>query len=162
MKGLTKTYHVRNRFWSTPKAFHAVDHIDLSFARGEVYGIVGESGSGKTTLGRLLAGLLTPSDGTLFFEGLAMKDWMRKRKEYAKKVQIIFQNPFGSLNDKWRVDSILKEGIQDENRKEQEEKVRRVIAEVGIPSAYLSKKAASFKRWRETEDCDCPRALDEP
>ena len=87
---------------------HAVDKVDLSIFKGEVVGLVGESGCGKTTIGRMVAGLQVPSEGTILFKG---KDLFRlKGREAIKtslKIQMIFQDPFSSLNPRMRVREII-------------------------------------------------------
>jgi peptide/nickel transport system ATP-binding protein len=89
---------------------HAVDVVDLAVAPGEVVGLVGESGCGKSTLGRIVAGILEPSEGELLYRGqsLATAD-RRTRHEAALKVQMIFQDPFASLNPRLRVAEIVGE-----------------------------------------------------
>ncbi len=82
---------------------HAVDQITLSLQKGETLGLVGESGSGKTTLGRLLAGLESPTDGVI--TGIPTN-----RRERAKTVQMMFQDPYGSLNPRMTVGDIVAEG----------------------------------------------------
>lgn len=94
----------------------AVDGVDLDIAEGETLGIVGESGSGKSTLGRLLIRLLEPTSGSVVFEGvdlstLSRRDLRAKRRE----MQIIFQDPYASLNPRMRVGKIVSEGIEVHN-----------------------------------------------
>ena len=77
----------------------AVDYVDFDFHEGEFVSIVGESGSGKTTLSKMLLGLLNPSDGEILFQGKPRDiSTGRKRKEYWKGIQAIFQDPFSSFN----------------------------------------------------------------
>jgi peptide/nickel transport system ATP-binding protein len=89
---------------------HAVDGVDLTIAAGEVVGLVGESGCGKSTLGRVVAGILPPSSGTVRYRG---KDVARlpaaERKAAALAVQMIFQDPFASLNPRMRVGAAIGE-----------------------------------------------------
>lgn len=89
---------------------HAVDSVDLKIAKGEVVGLVGESGCGKSTLGRMIAGLLPPSNGQVLFKGHdrnALQDDAAKAARLA--VQMIFQDPYASLNPRARVESIVGE-----------------------------------------------------
>ncbi len=89
---------------------HAVDGVDLAIMPGEVVGLVGESGCGKSTLGRMVAGIMPPSDGSIIFEGvdIAGMDGAEARKA-ALEVQMIFQDPFASLNPRMRVEQIIGE-----------------------------------------------------
>ncbi len=88
----------------------AVDNVDLTVRRGEVVGLVGESGCGKSTLGRMVAGIMPPSDGTVLFEGRDIRSFNAEEARQAKlKVQMIFQDPYASLNPRMRVDEIVGE-----------------------------------------------------
>ena len=88
----------------------AVDRVDLTINRGEVVGLVGESGCGKSTLGRMVAGIMPPSDGTVLFEGRDIRSFDAEETRRAKlKVQMIFQDPYASLNPRLRVDEIVGE-----------------------------------------------------
>ena len=89
---------------------HAVDNVDLVVARGEVVGLVGESGCGKSTIGRMVAGIMPPSDGTVLFKGQDIASLPPDRARDAKlKVQMIFQDPYASLNPRLRVADIVGE-----------------------------------------------------
>jgi peptide/nickel transport system ATP-binding protein len=89
---------------------HAVDGVDMTVAEGEVVGLVGESGCGKSTLGRMIAGILPPTDGRILFRGvdIATMD-EREGKKTALQVQMIFQDPFASLNPRMRIQDIIGE-----------------------------------------------------
>jgi peptide/nickel transport system ATP-binding protein len=88
----------------------AVDSVDLTIARGEVVGLVGESGCGKSTLGRMVAGIMPPSDGQVMFEGRDVATLSPADAKAAKlKIQMIFQDPYASLNPRMRADEIVGE-----------------------------------------------------
>ncbi|MGE8319898.1 MAG: ABC transporter ATP-binding protein [Comamonas sp.] len=96
-----------------PAVTRAVDRVDLRVAPGEVVGLVGESGCGKSTLGRLAAGLLAPSDGEVLVGGLALPDMDARQRHAARmQVQMIFQDPYASLNPRMRVDEIVGEAAR--------------------------------------------------
>ena len=86
----------------------AVDHVDFDFHEGEVISLVGESGSGKTTLAKMLLGLITPTEGEIYFQG-EKRDirTQKKKREYWKNIQAIFQDPYSSYNIFRRIDSVL-------------------------------------------------------
>jgi peptide/nickel transport system ATP-binding protein len=86
----------------------AVDHVDFDFYEGEIVSIVGESGSGKTTLAKMLLGLINPTEGEVFFQG-KKRDIRthRKKREYWKKIQAIFQDPYSSYNIFHKIDAVL-------------------------------------------------------
>ena len=86
-------------FGSGSRKTVAVDHVDFDFKEGEIVTIVGESGSGKTTLSKMLLGLIAVTEGEIYYQG-ALRDikGSRKKKEYWKNIQAIFQDPFASYN----------------------------------------------------------------
>ncbi len=91
----------------------AVDGVDFAVDRGETLGIVGESGSGKSTLARMVVGLLRPSAGRVLVEGVdlfATGD-PAARRDVRRRMQMIFQDPYASLNPRWRVGAIVDEPI---------------------------------------------------
>jgi len=105
--GLTKVFGFGNR------RTVAVDHVDFRFYEGEVISIVGESGSGKTTLAKMLLGLLSITEGEIYFQG--MKRDIRssqKKKEYWRNIQAIFQDPFSAYNSFHKIDSVLLDCIK--------------------------------------------------
>ena len=109
-KGVTKTFG----FGSNKTV--AVDHVDFSFKAGEVISIVGESGSGKTTLAKMLLGLISPTEGEIYFEG-NLRDIrsQSKKREYWKNIQAIFQDPFSSYNIFRKIDAVLLDCIRMRN-----------------------------------------------
>jgi peptide/nickel transport system ATP-binding protein len=116
-------------------------HVDISVNKGETVGIVGESGSGKTTLGRALLGLVSPSEGSIRFDGEEITGPKgRANGKLRRRMQMIFQDPMSSLNPRRRIRSILVgplllHGICDGSTAEL--MVREVIARVGLPATVL-------------------------
>jgi peptide/nickel transport system ATP-binding protein len=109
--GVSKTFPGRGVF-RRGRPVQAVRGVDLAIGRGAAGGVVGESGSGKSTLGRLLLGLTPPSEGRIVFEGrpiagVSRADWRRLRQ----RMQIVFQDPFGSLDPRRRVGSQIADGL---------------------------------------------------
>ena len=127
---------------------HAVDKVDLSIFKGEVVGLVGESGCGKTTIGRMVAGLQVPSEGTILFKG---KDLFRlKGREAIKtslKIQMIFQDPFSSLNPRMRVREIIWEAPRVHGltkSSESDEKLDDLMRRCGLDPSYKSRYPHQF------------------
>ena len=86
----------------------AVDHVNLNLYEGEVVSIVGESGSGKTTLAKMLLGLISVTEGTVYYKGKKRDiSTQKKKQEYWKNIQVIFQDPFSSYNIFNKIDSVL-------------------------------------------------------
>ncbi len=86
----------------------AVDHVDFDFSAGEIISIVGESGSGKTTLAKMLLGLINPTEGDVYYhDQLRDINSQKKKQEYWKGIQAIFQDPYSSYNIFHKIDSVL-------------------------------------------------------
>ncbi|MBF2759752.1 MAG: ABC transporter ATP-binding protein [Ectothiorhodospiraceae bacterium AqS1] len=110
----------------------AVDKVDFSIARGRTFSLVGESGCGKSTVARLIVGLYTPSGGRIEFEGrdLAKIERQGEIEGIRKRMQMIFQDPYASLNPRWRVDDIIAEPIRAGNLLHGREAIDARIAEL--------------------------------
>lgn len=129
IKGLKKYYPIRRGFFTKePLLVKAVDGVNLTIRRGETLGLVGESGCGKSTLGRLILRLEEPDEGTVYFEGRNIleigADQLRRLR---REIQIIFQDPYSSLNPRKNVDSIIGEPLAIHDIAKGEEREERVI-----------------------------------
>jgi peptide/nickel transport system ATP-binding protein len=104
-RGLTRDFTVSQGLFKGRRTLHAVNGVDLDVVKGEVLGIVGESGCGKSTLARILLGLLRPTNGTVALDGRDIR--ALGRREMARRVQPVFQDPYSSLNPRRTVASIV-------------------------------------------------------
>jgi len=137
IQGLKKYFPVHAGFLSERRSeVIAVDGVSLSILKGESLGLVGESGCGKSTLGRLIMRLEEPTAGQIFFEGENIFAYSgRALKEYRKKVQIIFQDPYSSLNPRRSAGSTIGEPLlvhKTTNGRNREEAVWRIMDLVGL------------------------------
>lgn len=109
---LIQTVHLK-KYFETPRGLlHAVDDINISIERGRTLGVVGESGCGKSTLGRVMLRLLEPTSGQMLFEGEDIFQYnTHKLKDLKKDMQIIFQDPYSSLNPRMTVSEIIAEPL---------------------------------------------------
>ena len=137
-------------FGTGRKKFVAVDHVNFDIYKGETFSLVGESGSGKTTIGRAILRINPTSAGDIYFKGQKINGKISKEldTEVIRKCQMIFQDPMASLNERAKVDYIVSEGLINfhlyKDEKEREEKVQKVLREVGLLPEFASRFPHEF------------------
>ncbi len=139
---------VRNlkKYFKSPKGtVHAVDDISFTIERGKTLGIVGESGCGKSTTGRCVLRLIEPSDGEIFFEGEDIRKYRRRRMKVLRRdIQIIFQDPYSSINPRKTVMEIIAEPLiehhilKDNSEAAIEQRVRELMRTVGLAERLIN------------------------
>ena len=140
--------HGNQLFRRSKEAVHAVDDVSFTIRRGETLGLVGESGCGKSTLARLVTGLQPVTSGTVVFDGQEITRLSRAQLRAVRRdVQMIFQDPYGSLNPRRRVGSIIGDpyAIHDESRgDERKRKVQELMEVVGLNPEHYNRFPAEF------------------
>ena len=132
------------KYFNTKRGpLHAVDHVNLSIEKGQTLGVVGESGCGKSTLGRTILRLIEPTSGHVLYNGEDIVKYSAKQmKEMRKKMQIIFQDPFTSLNPRMSVSEIIAEPMITTkyctDKKERLERVFRLMETVGLAERFIN------------------------
>jgi len=132
----------------------AVDGVDFTIGRGETLSLVGESGSGKSTVGRAIVGLERPDAGRILIDG---QDLLRIRPAEARRqrrrMQMIFQDPFASLNPRWRVRSLVAEGLGPRDRSQRRAEVGQLLREVGLRKSDGDKYPHEFSGGQRQRIC---------
>lgn len=129
------------------KPVEVLHAVSLAVSPGETLGLVGESGSGKTTIGRAVLGLVKPSGGEIVFDGTRLSGLTpRERRPLAKDIQVVFQDPYTSLNPSMTVGDILAEPliVQGASRGEARERVRGLLDKVGLPLNSIDRLPREF------------------
>ena len=145
VKNLKLYFPISSGFLKTAM-LKAVDDVSFTIGRGETLGLVGESGCGKTTVGRTLLHLYTPTAGEVIFDGKRVDK--TTIKEFRRRAQMVFQDPYSSLNPRMTVGDIVAEPIDVhklcKTRKERNERVRELLDTVGISSEQATRYAHEF------------------
>ena len=145
VKNLKQYFPITTGFLKTTM-LKAVDDVSFSIKKGETLGLVGESGCGKTTVGRTLLHLYKPTAGQVLFDGKEVN--ASTMKEYRRRAQMVFQDPYSSLNPRMTVGDIVAEPIDVhrlcKSKDERNERVRELLATVGISSEQATRYAHEF------------------
>lgn len=149
-KVLLEVKNLKVEFGKRKNRFVAVNDVSFQIYKGETFGLVGESGSGKTTIGRAIIRLNETADGEIIFDGKKINGKIAKDldKEVTRRIQMIFQDPMASLNERAKVDYIVSEGLYNlKNYKDEEErkaKVEKALVDVGLLPEFLSRFPHEF------------------
>jgi peptide/nickel transport system ATP-binding protein len=148
VRGLTKSFPVERDLFGRPRSWlSAVDDVDLDIYPGETLALVGESGSGKSTLGRLILRLLPATSGSVVFDGLdVLGASAAELRAFRRDAQIVFQDPFGSLDPRMKVDAIIGEGMAhlDLGRHERRRRVAELLESVHLPLTSVDRFPHEF------------------
>ncbi|MBU5255956.1 ATP-binding cassette domain-containing protein [Tissierella praeacuta] len=147
---LLEVKNLRVEFGRKKNKFVAVKDVNFNIYKGETFGLVGESGSGKTTIGRAIVRLNETAGGEIIFNGKKINGKISKEldREITKKIQMIFQDPMASLNERAKVDYIISEGLYNirnyKNEEERKIKVENALLDVGLLPEFLSRFPHEF------------------
>ena len=147
---LLEVKNLKVEFGKRNNKFVAVNDVSFNIYKGETFGLVGESGSGKTTIGRSIIRINQPSDGEILYGGEKISGKISKAldKEMTKKIQMIFQDPMASLNERAKVDYIVSEGLYNLNNYKSEDERKTIVdnalLEVGLLPEFESRFPHEF------------------
>ena len=148
-KKLVEVENLTVQFGSRRKPFTAVDKVSFHIYQGETFGLVGESGSGKTTIGRAIIRIHPTAGGKVIFDGEQINGRISRAldKDVTRRIQMIFQDPMSSLNERAKVDYIVSEGLYAQgkvNEEERREKVAKALSDVGLLPEFASRFPHEF------------------
>ena len=145
---ILSVHGLRVAFGRGRNRFEAVRGVSFDVYRGETFGIVGESGSGKTTIGRAILRIYPASAGSILFHGEEITGALSKarKKDLTDRIQMIFQDPMASLNERAKIDYIVSEGLLDRNLPKEEirQRVDRAMRDVGLLPEFASRFPHEF------------------
>ena len=150
VRNVVKHFEIRGGLLGISRigAVRAVDGVSFDVHKGETLGLVGESGCGKTTLGKVILRLIPATSGEVFVKGRAIfKLGDREMKEVRRDMQVVFQDPYASLNPRMTVGEIVGEGLfvhGMKNRKERDDRVRELLAKVGLNQSHIHRYPHEF------------------
>lgn len=155
VRNLTKVFHLTESAFDNRRSggVRAVDDVSLDIREGETLGLVGESGSGKSTLGRLILRLIEPTSGAILFNGIdLLKAKGSELRRLRRDMQIIFQDPFGSLDPRFRVEDVIAEPLilhqkitqESLTRDARRQRVRELLRSVGMDESAMPRYPHEF------------------
>src|SRR6188508_2501548 len=148
VRNLVKHFSRKRGLLAAPSIVRAVDDVSFTVDEGEMFGLVGESGSGKTTTGRCILRLIEPTSGEVVFDGRDVLKLSRGELRAARRdMQIVFQDPYSSLNPRMRVDEIVEEPLVIHklgSKAEREARVRELFGLVGLNPDHLRRYPHEF------------------
>jgi oligopeptide/dipeptide ABC transporter ATP-binding protein len=149
IKNLNVSYYNRKIFSIQKTELKAVDGVSLDISKGEILGLVGESGCGKSTLGRAILQLTPIKSGTIEYQGVNIKSSKNdEQRNLRKKIQVIFQDPYSSLNPRLTIGEIITEGLvvhhRSMNRNERMELAKETLRQVNLSDSILSRYPHEF------------------
>ena len=156
---LSKSYVKSRNFFGKPTAYHdAVKDVSFTVHQGEVLGLVGESGCGKSTLGKTILRLIEPNHGSIHFDGQDVRSLEGERlRKLRKDFQIIFQDPYSSLNPRMKIGDAIKEPMQVhhlyENDKIRKDKVTHLLSLVGLEADHYNRYPHQFSGGQRQRIC---------
>src|SRR5208337_558044 len=154
---IKKYFPVKKSFGTTGKLLKAVDGISFEVGKDSVFAIVGESGCGKSTVARMILKLLRPTDGAILFKGENIAGFNgAKLKQFRRSVQVVFQDPFASLNPRMRIIDTLSEPLKVHNilpKNEIANRVNQLLDQVGLTKDALSRYPHEFSGGQRQRIC---------
>jgi peptide/nickel transport system ATP-binding protein/oligopeptide transport system ATP-binding protein len=148
-ENIKKSYPVSRGMFQKSRDMHAVRDVSLHLEPGKTLGLVGESGCGKSTLGRVLVGLEPASDGKIFYKDRQIWNGSKTEFNLRQKIQMIFQDPFSSLNPRLKIKNIIAEGLQVRARKQNsrediDSRVAAIMEKTGLSPEYRNRYPHEF------------------
>jgi len=144
VRDLVRHFDVPQGPFRAPARLRAVDGVSLAIAEGETLALVGESGSGKTTLGRCVLRLIEPDAGTVTIDGVDVRALDRRAlRAFRRRMQVVFQDPYGSLNPRMRVGTAIREPLEIHGLargREADARVARLLEEVGLDASFAARR----------------------
>jgi peptide/nickel transport system ATP-binding protein len=144
IRDLVVKYPIKKKsLWSKSETFNAVENINFTISEGEVLGIVGESGSGKSTIAKCIAGMQRPSSGQIYYQNKLLDANSYRNKSLRRSIQMIFQDPYSSLNPLMTINRAIEEPIRyyqlRQTNAEIEERIAELMSQVGLDESFIGR-----------------------